>query len=58
LYLRATVTSLLPKSTFFRDTKKAASRLAGAVVAGEKIAVFGDYNVDGRGLPNERTPEP
>jgi single-stranded-DNA-specific exonuclease len=46
-YLAGTVASLMPKPSFFRDMKKATERLATAVVDGEKIAVFGDYDVDG-----------
>src|ERR1051326_6019720 len=37
----------LPDPALFRDMDKAAARLSQAVVAGELIAVFGDYDVDG-----------
>jgi single-stranded-DNA-specific exonuclease len=37
----------LPDPGLFRDMGKAAARLATAVLAGELIAVFGDYDVDG-----------
>jgi single-stranded-DNA-specific exonuclease len=38
---------LLPDPFSLRDMDKAASRLADAVVVGESVAVFGDYDVDG-----------
>ena len=37
----------LPDPGLFRDMGKAVERLANAVLAGEIIAVFGDYDVDG-----------
>jgi single-stranded-DNA-specific exonuclease len=37
----------LPDPARFRDMEKAASRIAAAVRAGELVAVFGDYDVDG-----------
>lgn len=44
---RPTVRDFLPDPSIFRDMDKAAERLADAVRAGEAIAVFGDYDVDG-----------
>ncbi len=46
-YLNPTLKSLLPDPSVLKDMDKAAERLAEAVAAGEKIAVFGDYDVDG-----------
>jgi len=37
----------LPDPAQFKDMDKAAARLATAITQGEKIAVFGDYDVDG-----------
>ncbi len=37
----------LPDPYILRDMEKAAKRIADAVVNGEKIGVFGDYDVDG-----------
>ena len=38
---------LLPDPSSLADLDKAAARLAQAIVDGEKVAVFGDYDVDG-----------
>ncbi len=38
---------LLPDPSNFRDMDAAAERVAGAIECGEKIAIFGDYDVDG-----------
>ena len=46
-YLEPTLRGLLPDPLHLRDMEKAVVRLAGALAAGEKIAVFGDYDVDG-----------
>ena len=42
-----TIRDFLPDPSAFQDMDKAASRLADAVEAGETIAIFGDYDVDG-----------
>ena len=42
-----TIRDFLPDPSEFRDMDKAAIRLANAVEAGETIAIFGDYDVDG-----------
>lgn len=39
--------SFLPDPSIFRDMDLAADRIAQAVLAGEQITVFGDYDVDG-----------
>jgi single-stranded-DNA-specific exonuclease len=46
-YLNPTLRALLPDPSHLRDMDKAAARLARAVETGERIAVFGDYDVDG-----------
>ena len=46
-YLNPTLRDLLPDPARFADMGKAARRIANAIIAGEKIAVFGDYDVDG-----------
>ena len=42
-----TIRDFLPDPSAFRDMDKAAGRLADAFEAGETIAIFGDYDVDG-----------
>ena len=42
-----TLRNFLPDSSRFRDMDVAADRLAQAVIAGEKITIYGDYDVDG-----------
>jgi single-stranded-DNA-specific exonuclease len=46
-YLAPTFKTDLPDPSSFLDMDRASERLADAVAAGEKIAVFGDYDVDG-----------
>ena len=46
-YLDPTLRRLLPDPLHLRDMETAIARLAGALEAGEKIAIFGDYDVDG-----------
>ena len=46
-FLDPTIRDLLPDPASLTDMEKAASRIADAVVAGEKVAIFGDYDVDG-----------
>jgi len=46
-FLRPTLRALLPDPSCFADMDKGAARLAEALDRGEKIAVFGDYDVDG-----------
>jgi single-stranded-DNA-specific exonuclease len=46
-FLSPTLREMLPDPSRFLDMDKAADRLARAVQAGESIAVFGDYDVDG-----------
>lgn len=46
-FLNPTLRDHLPDPSAFADMDKAAERLARAIGAGEKIAVFGDYDVDG-----------
>jgi single-stranded-DNA-specific exonuclease len=41
------IRAFMPDPSIFRDMDKAASRLADAVMRGEPIAIFGDYDVDG-----------
>ncbi|RZV51883.1 MAG: single-stranded-DNA-specific exonuclease RecJ [Sphingomonadaceae bacterium] len=41
------IRDFLPDPSVFADMDKAAARIADAIAAGEKIAVFGDYDVDG-----------
>ena len=46
-YLEPTLRRLLPDPLHLRDMETAIARLARALEAGEKIAIFGDYDVDG-----------
>lgn len=46
-YLQPTLKSLLPDPSCLADMDKAVARLSDAVENGSKVAVFGDYDVDG-----------
>lgn len=47
VFLDPSLKALMPDPSDLRDMDRAAARLADAVIAGEKIAIFGDYDVDG-----------
>lgn len=46
-FLNPALKTQLPDPSLLRDMDKAAERLADVVMQGQKIAVFGDYDVDG-----------
>jgi len=46
-FLNPTLKEMLPDPSHFKDMDAACTRIADAIVAGEKVAVFGDYDVDG-----------
>ncbi|WP_292411848.1 single-stranded-DNA-specific exonuclease RecJ, partial [Mesorhizobium sp.] len=46
-FLDPTIRDLLPNPASLTDMDKAASRIAEAIIAKEKVAIFGDYDVDG-----------
>jgi single-stranded-DNA-specific exonuclease len=46
-FLEPTLRSLLPDPFHLKDMEKACVRMAAALKSGEKIAVYGDYDVDG-----------
>ena len=46
-YLSPTLKSLLPNPRSLKDMEKAAARFLQAVRAGERVAIFADYDVDG-----------
>ncbi|MBN9249853.1 MAG: single-stranded-DNA-specific exonuclease RecJ, partial [Mesorhizobium sp.] len=46
-FLDPTIRELLPDPASLTDMEKAADRIAAAVTAREKVAIFGDYDVDG-----------
>lgn len=46
-FLNPTIKDELPDPFSLRDMRKAAERIARAIEIGEKVAVFGDYDVDG-----------
>ena len=41
------IRAFMPDPSIFRDMDRAADRLADAVMNGEQVAIFGDYDVDG-----------
>ncbi|MES2337530.1 MAG: single-stranded-DNA-specific exonuclease RecJ [Pseudomonadota bacterium] len=47
IHRNPSIRAFLPDPSIFRDMDAAADRLADAVQAGEQVAVFGDYDVDG-----------
>ncbi|MDO9413576.1 MAG: single-stranded-DNA-specific exonuclease RecJ [Pseudolabrys sp.] len=47
LYLDPTIKNLMPDPSVLTDMAPAAARIADAIVRGEKVAIFGDYDVDG-----------
>jgi single-stranded-DNA-specific exonuclease len=46
-FLNPTIRTLMPQPSALQDMEKGAQRLAQAVMAGEKIGVIADYDVDG-----------
>ncbi|GAB4482144.1 MAG: hypothetical protein OHK0018_13660 [Erythrobacter tepidarius] len=46
-HARPTLRDFLPDPSIFRDMDAAAERLAEAVVRGEQVTIYGDYDVDG-----------
>ena len=46
-YRDPTIRAFMPDPSVFHDMDRAAERLAEAVLAGEAVTVFGDYDVDG-----------
>ncbi|MER8733890.1 single-stranded-DNA-specific exonuclease RecJ [Mesorhizobium sp. M1227] len=46
-FLDPTIRNLLPDPASLTDMDRAAARIAQAVMAREKVAIFGDYDVDG-----------
>ena len=47
LFLKPTLRDLLPNPSQLKDMDRAVERLVAALNGGEKVAVFGDYDVDG-----------
>lgn len=46
-FLNPTLKKMLPDPSSFKDMDKASERLALALMQGERIAIYGDYDVDG-----------
>jgi single-stranded-DNA-specific exonuclease len=46
-FLAPRLRDLLPDPSTLKDMDQAADRLASAIVQGERVAIFGDYDVDG-----------
>lgn len=46
-FLEPTIRDLLPDPSSLTDMNAAAERIADAIQAGERVAIFGDYDVDG-----------
>ena len=47
VFLDPTIKALMPDPSALRDMDKAAERIADAIRDGQKVAIFGDYDVDG-----------
>lgn len=47
LHRNPTIRGFMPDPSIFRDMDRAAARLSDAVENGERVAIFGDYDVDG-----------
>ena len=47
VFLNPTLRALMPDPSSLQDCDKAAEHIAGALRQGQRIAVFGDYDVDG-----------
>ncbi|OYY67651.1 DHH family phosphoesterase [Sphingomonas sp. 28-63-12] len=41
------IRAFMPDPSIFNDMERAADRLAAAIIAGENVTIFGDYDVDG-----------
>src|SRR5690606_28747776 len=46
-FLDPTIRSLMPDPDTLTDCTKAAARIVAAIAKGERVAIFGDYDVDG-----------
>lgn len=46
-FLNPTLRGMLPDPSVLKDMDRAAERFAAAIISGERMAVFGDYDVDG-----------
>ncbi|WP_114393685.1 single-stranded-DNA-specific exonuclease RecJ [Oleisolibacter albus] len=46
-FLSPTLRALLPDPSILKDMERAAARVAAAIRGGQRVAVFGDYDVDG-----------
>lgn len=46
-FFRPSLRDLLPEPSSIRDMTRGAARIVNAILANEKVAVFGDYDVDG-----------
>lgn len=46
-FLNPTLKAMMPDPSLLKDMDKAAERLADAVISSEKVAIIGDYDVDG-----------
>jgi single-stranded-DNA-specific exonuclease len=46
-YLEPKIKNLMPDPYVLKDMEKAVNRIADAIYGGEKVAIFGDYDVDG-----------
>ena len=47
MLLNPTLLGLCPDPATFSDMEKAAERIGHAILTGEKVVIFGDYDVDG-----------
>lgn len=46
-FLNPSIKTQLPNPSILKDMDRAAARIADAIMGGQKVAVFGDYDVDG-----------
>ena len=46
-FLNPKLSTLMPDPSILKDMDKAANRIADAIVNNQKIAIIGDYDVDG-----------
>ena len=47
LFLNPKISALMPDPSILKDMDKAADRIANAIINQQKIAIIGDYDVDG-----------
>ena len=46
-YLKPSIKNLIPNPNIIKDMQKSVERVSNSIVKGQKIGIFGDYDVDG-----------